>query len=220
MNRVPSAESLAQITKFERFLILYKRKLILASFVAAFLITAIIMPPSGPMRPSVQNARMQTVHSIYLGLFCYAQDHNGKYPMGKSSTDIFQQLIDQQYISDPSIFYFKMPGKTKATTDKLKPENVCFDVTNAVLPDDADTLPIIFSTGYKIDYTKSGKAHLLTNGDPDGIAISFKGGSAMFLRAQSGGIPLFSPAFSPNDVPNFDPKGRTYRQLTPEGPLR
>src|SRR5271163_1205008 len=163
MNRVPSTESLAQVTKFERFLILNKRKLMIASFLAAFFITAVMMPPSGPLRQGPESARMQTARVIGLSLFSYAGDHNGKYPVGSSSTDIFQQLIDQKYVTDPGMFYFAMPGKTKATTDKLKPENVCFDVTNAVVSGDPDGLPVVFSTGYKIDYIQGGKAHLRRN---------------------------------------------------------
>jgi hypothetical protein len=219
MNRAPSTESLAQVTKFERFLILNKKKLMLSSFLIAFVITAVMMPPSGHIPKSAQSIRLQNARTIGLCLFQYGQDHNGKYPAGTSSTDIFQQLIDQQYVTDLEIFYFAMPGKTKATTNKLKPENVCFDVTNAVLPDDPEALPIVFSTGYKIDYIQGGKAHLLANGDPNGVAVFFKDNSAAFLRAQPEGIPLFSTDFGPNTAPEFDPKGRTYRQLTPDGPL-
>src|SRR5580658_7003645 len=89
MNRTSSAEFLAQVTKFERFLIINKRKLMLASFAVAFVITAAIMPPSSG-RQMPHNARMQTSQEIGRFLFSYAQDHNGKYPVGKSSTDIFQ----------------------------------------------------------------------------------------------------------------------------------
>jgi hypothetical protein len=189
-----------------------------ASFLAAFFITTVMMPPSGPIRKAPQNARLHTARTIALCLFQYVQDHNGKYPVGRSSTDIFQQLIYQHYVSDPGIFYFAMPGKTRATTNKLKPENVCYDVTNAVVPDDPVTLPIVFSTGYKIDYIKGGKAHLLANGDPNGIAVCFKNYAAASLRARPGGIPLDWSAFD-STVSAFDPKGRTYRQLTPDGPL-
>jgi len=111
-----------------------------------------------------------------------------------------------------------MPGKTKATSNKLKPENVCFDVTNGVLPDDPDALPVVVSTGYKIKYIQGGKAHLLANDDLGGIAVFFKGNNAAFLRAKPDGIPLFPPVYYP-DNPVFDPKGRIYQQLTPDGPV-
>ena len=224
MNRALSAEYLTHVTKFERFLIVQKGKLILASFVAAFAISFAIMPSGGGSgKQSPHNARMQTTRQIGQMLFSYAQDHNGKYPIGKSSTDIFQQLLDQQYANDGEFFYFDMPGKTKATTNKLKPENVCFDITNGVLADDSDSLPVVFSTGFKIDYVPGGKAHLLANGDSYGIAVFFKGNNAAFLRSEPDGIPLFPPKFNSGynpPLPNgFDTKGRTYQQLTPDGPL-
>jgi hypothetical protein len=211
---------LAQLTEFERFLIINKQRLILASFLAGLLIPLLIFGPAHPsgMRMAKQSARMQTARQIGLCLYAYSVDHNGKYPTGKSSTDIFQQLIDQNYVNDPAVFYFSMPGKTPATTNKLKPENVCFDITNGVQSDDPDTLPVVSSTGYKIDYVPGGKAHLLANGDPGGVAVFFKGNNAAFLRVAPDGIPLFPPVYYPT-APPFDPKGRTYQQLTPDGPI-
>jgi hypothetical protein len=163
--------------------------------------------------PNYEGTRMKT-QLIGIALEQYAQDHDGKYPAGKSSTEIFQQLIDQQYTDDGSAFYFHMPGKTETTTKKLKPENVCFDVTNAVLPDDPASLPVVFTTGYQMDYAKGGKAHLRANGDPEGLGVYPKSGFGErvgFDRAYPQGIPVI-PA-------NFDSKGRTYVQLTPEGPV-
>lgn len=171
------------------------------------------------MRPGPQNRRTQAARAIELALFSYANDHGEKYPTGKSSTEVFQQLIDQDYAEDPQIFYFPMPGKIKPLSTMLKPENVCFDVTNGVLPDDPDSIPLVFSTGYRIDYVRGGKAHPLQNGDPGGLAVAFKSNSAAFLSNQPGGVPLFPPAPNDNADSNFDPKGRTYQQLTPDGPL-
>ena len=190
----------------------------MASFIITFVATALLMPPSGSIRQAKASKIMQASRQIGLCLFAYSNDHNGKYPVGKSSTEIFQQLIDQNYVSDPSVFYFTMMGKTKPLSNKLKPENVCFDVTNGVLPDDPDGLPIVFSTGYKIDYIQGGEARHLANGDPNGIAVCFKSLSAAFLRAQPEGVPLFPP-FGGSPTSNFDPKSRTYQQLTPDGPL-
>lgn len=219
MNRAPTAEPPAQGTKYERFLIANKWRLILASFLVPFLITVAILPTSS--RPQTRhNSRMQTTRELGQCLYSYALDHDGKYPAGKSSTDIFQQLIDQQYINDPEFLYFEMPGKIKATSNKLKPENVCFDITNPIQSDDPDSLPLVFSTGYKIDYVPGGKAHPLTNDDLGGIAVFFKDNNVAFLRAQPDGIPLFPPAGAFFDkMPAFDPKGRIYKQLTPDGLL-
>jgi hypothetical protein len=220
MNRALTAESLAQLTAFERFLILNKRKLMWLSFFGAFIFTVLFMPQGhGGIRMAKQSARMQTARSIGISLFTYSNDHDGKYPVGKSSTEVFQQLIDQQYVSDPSVFYFDMPGKTKPTSNTLKPENVCYDVTNAVQDDDPDYLPVVFSTGYKIDYVKDGKAHLLANGDPAGIAIFYKSNSAFFRVPRPDGISVEPPSYDPNVKYDFNSKGRTYLQLTPDGPL-
>ena len=41
--------------------------------------------------PMLQKPRM-----INLLLFSYANDHNGKYPTGASSTEVFQKLIDEK----------------------------------------------------------------------------------------------------------------------------
>jgi hypothetical protein len=120
-------------------------------------------------------------------------------------------LLDQNYASDPECFYFPMKGKIKPTSNKLKPENVCYDVTNGIQADDSDFLPIVFATGFKIDYIPGGKAHPLANANPDGVPVSFKSNSAAWVRSTSNGITLIDPA--------FDPKGRTYQQLTPDGPL-
>jgi hypothetical protein len=200
----------SRLTKFERFLINHKGKLFLASFFVAFVVTRILMP-SGSMPKGPQSMKMQTAHALQIALFSYANDHEGKYPTGKSSTEIFQHLIDQNYISDATIFYFKMDGKTEGTGNKLKPENVCWDVTNGVLSDDSDDLPTVFATGYKIDYVPNGKAHPQGNASPEGLPVAYKSGAAQYLRSSEEGLVIIKST--------FDPKGRTYQQLTPDGPL-
>jgi hypothetical protein len=50
-----------------------------------------------------------------------------------------------------------------------------------------------------------------------GIAVSYKGNNAMFMKLNTtpnsnSTIPNFIP-------PDFKPDGKTYRQLTPDGPL-
>jgi hypothetical protein len=156
-------------------------------------------------------SKLRQVRWLGQVLDSYAKDNNGKYPTGKSSTDIFQQLLDQNYINDPTWFYFSMPGKTKPASNKLNPENVCFDVTDGVLPDDSESLPLVVTTGYKIDYIPGGKAHPLVNSYPQRIDVYYRGNQAFHKIGGTDGIPLIDPA--------FDPKGRTYRQLTPDGPL-
>ena len=169
-------------------------------------------------------------------MFSYANDHDGQYPEGKSSTEVFQQLLDEKYVSDPAIFFLKMPGKIKADLgQKLKPENVCFDVITPVDNRTPDTMPILFSTGYRIDLTPGGAAvpRQMYSGwtesprplspewerGREGIAVAYKNNGSRFVHLQpadpthpQGSI----PGFVPEDV---DFQGRVYRQLTPEGAL-
>jgi len=175
-------------------------------------------------------------------MFSYAtdnvQNHNA-YPEGNSSTEVFQKLIDDGYVTDPTIFYVPLPGKVKPVAgQKLKPENVCWDVTCCVDSNASDLLPLVFLTGYKVAYAPGGAAVPIVkpwpqfgeprtwldwwHGAPDdtpapGIAVFYKGNNAIFLPLDR---PINRDGTIPNFVsPDFKPDGKTYRQLTPDGPL-
>jgi hypothetical protein len=176
-------------------------------------------------------------------MFQYANDNNQQYPDGNSSTEVFQKLIDGGYITDPAIVYIPMAGKIKSTSLHLKPENVCFDVTSPADANTPDVLPIVFSTGYKVNYVPGGTVvpivkpyplymvedhrtlwqklfnRLATETVEPGIAVCYKTNSATFhlfdpstATNPNGSIPNFVP-------PDFDARGKTYRQLTPDGVL-
>ncbi len=172
---------------------------------------------------------MQAAHALGLALYSYANDNNGLYPDASSSTEAFQQLLDGGYISDPTILYVAMDGKTKASKDqkKLRPENVCWDITAGASKEDSGSLPLLFLTGYRITYTpgsdavpeiKPFPAYRLNNSwfadlSNPGIAAYYVDNHAVWLLAQGNLIPHFVPQ-------NFDAQGKTYRQLTPDGVLR
>jgi hypothetical protein len=162
---------------------------------------------------SFKNAEAQKAHAIGMALLQYAQDHNGKYPEGKSSTDIFQQLVDQKYVADATLFYVPLSGKHAATEVKLKPENVCWDVTKGVLPDDPSSLPILFLTGYKIHYGSDEENAGLGWGPGKILAYCTKEVAVTFVKADKDGVARVSVS------PDYDGKSRVYRQLTPDGPL-
>jgi hypothetical protein len=175
----------------------------------------------------IENSR-----AISLMLFGYANDHNGKYPKGKTSTEVFQKLIDGGYDSPeaddehlgPDIFYFPMPGKMKPTSTNLKPDNVCWDVTCCLDESSPDQTPLVFATGYKVNYKLGSSAlpeswparnwweWLTTDDYPRGfIVVTYKSNSSVVLKAASdGSIPNFIP--SP-----FIGASTGYRQLTPDG---
>ena len=186
-----------------------------------FLITDIASAQLVGIHQAERDALMQKCRQIGLMLFSYEQDNaaNGfAYPDGKSSTEVFQKLLDNGYCTDPSVFYTPLPGKTAPTSgQKLKPENVCFDVTSGVTGDSSDLVPVVFMTGYKVTYTAGSSAVPLVKPFPAGTVVCYKGNNTQVLfpganAATDGSIPNFVPA-------NFDAKGKTLVQLTPVGAL-
>jgi type II secretory pathway pseudopilin PulG len=209
------------------------------AILAAITLLILFSMALGPISPGIHKARessaMQQTRTLYLGMFSYANDHNQQYPSGKSSTAVFQELLDGGYVSDPSTFYLPLPGKTPPIAgQKLKPENIGFDITSEIDENSSsDQIPVVFETGYKIRYEAGGAATLLpqsgslsrtweqwwNNVKPllpsEGIAVAYKSGSSKFLIAKpdlGGTVPNFVP-------PDFKPDEKTYRQLTPDGVL-
>jgi hypothetical protein len=184
-------------------------------------------PNLGGIEHAWGSAAMQQSHAIDLAMFSYANDNNQKYPDGKSSTEVFQKLMDGGYITDASIFYLPLTGKAKWTGHKLKPENVGFDVTSGLEGTSPNQLPVVYMTGFKVSYTPGGAAvpiprtYSLFGNIPapldSGIAVTYKSNSAMFKdlsQAPNGSASI------PNFVsPDFKPDGKTYRQLTPQGQI-
>jgi hypothetical protein len=184
----------------------------------------------GPVTPSLEKAQesatLQNSRSIGICLLSYAQDHQGHYPDGKTSTEVFQQLIDGKYVEDPGIFYLRylnIAGKVRPTSDRLKAENVCWDVTCCMDSASPDSLPAVFLTGYKVTYQAGVPAipmlppHKRTwsewlHGEQvrdSYMVVCYKGIEARgIIGDKDGSIPNFIPA-------DFDPKGKVYRQLTP-----
>jgi len=169
----------------------------------------------GPITKGIEKAKesagLQQTRAIDLMMYAYAMDHNGAYPEGETSTEVFQKLLDEKYASDPAIFYMTMDGKTKATSNKLKAENVCYDVTAGVGSDSPAHLPVVFSTGYVMSYS-AGIAVMRVPGAPTafrGMAVGYKDNSAHFWAVlPDGTVPQVIPA-------TFDPGTKIYRQLTP-----
>jgi hypothetical protein len=179
-----------------------------------YLLSGIAIGQLSGLPQARRDALMQQTRQIGLCLLSYVTDNGGAYPDGKSSTEIFQKLLDGNYVTDPSFFYTPLPGKTKPVAgQKLKPENVCFDVTAGVDSDAPDGLPLVFTTGYKVTYAPGAAAVPLAKPYPPAIIVFYKDNSAKVLIASpDGSIANFVPA-------GFDPKSKTYRQLTPDGPL-
>jgi len=199
----------------------------------------------GGIKHAWGSVSLQAAHEIGIAMYSYSNDNDLKYPDGKSSTEVFQKLMDGGYVTDPNLFYIPMPGKTRpAPGQKLKPENVSWDVTGgADASSSPDGLPIVFMTGYKVSYTPGGAAvplvkpyprfgwedsnqtwfdwlmgrHTIHWSDSGGIAVFYKSNMAKFMILEMSGD---SNGTVPNFVPpDFKPDGKTYRQLTPDGVL-
>ncbi|MEI9997826.1 MAG: hypothetical protein WDO13_00945 [Verrucomicrobiota bacterium] len=148
--------------------------------------------------------------------------------------------MDEGYVSDPSLFYLPLAGKSPPRPgQRLRPENVGWDVTSGVAASSAKGVPVVFLTGYRIHFAPGGSATPLAGLRPyeiqlslkerwayrglssdifrvgPGLAVAYNTNDATFLHPPAG-----TDGVVPNVVPSdFTPDGRIYRQLTPEGVL-
>jgi hypothetical protein len=170
------------------------------------------------IKKAKQAASVQQARAIALAMSIYATDHKGNYPDGKTSTEVFQKLIDGKYVADPALFYVAMTGKTKPASSPITAENVSFDVTSGVNNSSSDSVPVVFLTGYTVTYTPgaaavrdASSATPFGGADPhtSGTTVAFKDNSARFLKSEPDeSIKEFVPA-------NFDAGGHAYTQLKP-----
>jgi hypothetical protein len=194
---------------------------IVSGLILLFFVAILVAPMTRNDFGPRASPALQEVRTIGLAMFQYANDHNGLYPSGKSSTEVFQKLMDENYVIDSAIFYddsLKVPGKTKPTSKKLKPENICWDITVPVDTNSPDTLPLVFSTGYRIEYVSNGKAVplvKLTWFGRSGLAVTYHSNSTQYIRDDGLSDGVVTKVISSD----FDPAGKTYTQLTPDGPL-
>jgi hypothetical protein len=201
---------------------------------------ALLAPSGSPLHLAQGSMWMQTSRTIGIAMAQYANDHGGNYPDGKSSTEVFQKLLDGNYVTDPGIFYVPYTGKVKAGLgEPLKPENVSWDVTEGVDSLSSDEIPIVFLTGYRVTYAAGGPAVSLVKPYPDfgdpprtwiqwwrgepkpmqrsipGIAVTYKGGESAYKMFMFESTPAPEGTMTDFVSSKFDPKGRIYHQLTP-----
>jgi len=205
-----------------------------------FLISILLSPTGGGLQKARESAAMQTTRTLALAMFQYANDNNA-YPDGRSSTEVFQKLLDGNYVSDPAILYVPMPGKTKCLNgSRLQLQNVCYDVTSGIQMNSPDDVPLVFLTGFRIDYRRGGTAVSLVRPFPEihhgssswwqsingggpfepvsGLPVTYKSNASHIRAGQIGADGI---GRVPNVIPpDFDANGQIYHQLTPEGPLK
>jgi len=181
------------------------------------LLAPIVLTPKFGCR---ENPFMQQTRSINLILHLYASDHGGVYPTGKTSTEVFQKLVDEKYVNELSVFYVEglhIPGKKKPDSGRLLPENVCYDLTVPLDGNSPEGVPVVFVTGFRIDYVPGGGATPLfkpSGNRPSVFAVGYKTDSNSYLKGrESDG--LVDKVISLQ----FDTGGNKFQQLTPDGVL-
>jgi hypothetical protein len=105
----------------------------------------------------------ESCHLIAGAMTDYAKRHGGKYPDGRSSTEVFQKLLDDggidNYGESAAIFFVPLPGKVRALDgEKLRPENVAYNVTSGVDATSPANLPVVYLTGFRLDFKPNGSA--------------------------------------------------------------
>ncbi len=75
-----------------------------------FIVLGVCLGPTGGPGRAYQSSLVQTAHALGIALYSYANDNQGLYPDGTSSTEVFQKLMDGGYVTDPAIFYIAMDG--------------------------------------------------------------------------------------------------------------
>ncbi|HUB66786.1 MAG TPA: DUF4339 domain-containing protein [Candidatus Methylacidiphilales bacterium] len=159
-----------------------------------------------------KDAFLQQAQEIASAMSQYADAHNGAYPDGRTSTEVFQKLLDGHYVFDPAVFFTYLPGKTAPTSHTLTADNVCFDVTSGLTKNSPGDVPVVFTTGYTVAYLPGGSASKDIGFDfalSQGIAVVYKNNRATFLQANAfGAVPNFISRW-------FRPGREIYLQLRP-----
>jgi prepilin-type N-terminal cleavage/methylation domain-containing protein len=194
----------------------------------------------GPITRGIKQAQestsMQVCRQIGLLEFSYSNDNNQVYPYSATTAEVIaNNLLNGNYASDPTLFYIaSTPNAVKPTaavggvyaqTSKF----CCFDfmvntTTAAGLSSTAgDSTPLCELTGANYTMaTTGGASGIFANLDTtktafaaDGIAVTYKSNSAVFLRATVTGatsavttLPIVPPSYT-------DPVGNQYALVLP-----
>ncbi|MEM9445634.1 MAG: type II secretion system protein [Verrucomicrobiota bacterium] len=156
--------------------------------------------------------------NLVLALNLAAQDSNGLYPTGASSTEVFEELVHNRYIDDERVFAGTNtpnppkidPGNLPAFT--LDPRNVAWAYVDNLTTNSPSRCPLVLTKGVKA-FTNLGvvspELPAMASADspwgPDGVVVGTVGGSAEFIKANPNGTvdlgitgaenPVLSPSY-------------------------
>jgi hypothetical protein len=185
-------------------------------FLALFLCAGVLMGPIKRGAPPAEFRWVDQAEAIARALtdgpappYAWYAIDGAQFANGRSSTEVFQKLLDGGYVSDPNLFYLNLPGKTPPIKgQRLKPENVGFDLTAGITRSTApwNLVPLVFQTGFRVKYEAGSSAVPLEPPDmryyrpqmswmdwllnapinkklpPPGIAVVFYGNRTAFLH--------------------------------------
>jgi len=182
--------------------------------IIAILAGVALGPITNGIRIAKHNASMQTGRQLGQVCFAYSTDNtaNGNsYPAATTATIIAQNLINANYVSDPSIFVVSgqtgvVPAVAAGGTITMASSNVSWSFTvqalntlGGVTSTTSDLIPLIFfnaspgvALGSPFPAASGGKSITLATTSPfalDGIAVFYKGNNAEYLKAGTGGTP-------------------------------
>ncbi len=196
------------------------KKYILISVFTIIVISCLVIFIHSRIRFSIPDSYADLV-LLRIGLEMYADKHHGLFPNGNSSTEVFQKLIDDEDLASRCVF-FDLNGKSLPTTNKISPNNVCFDFTEGTDPKSPSWVPVLIPTGYLINYKTGQAIKLKTNSIVQNkIWISYA------TKYQNFPTIIYYFHFFPYhwdhvnimlDKPS-DADTSQYRQLTPDGSL-
>ncbi len=178
--------------------------------IIAILAGVALGPITSGIKTAQHNAAMQNSRSIALLCFQFSIDNDGSYPAGgvngtgNTSTGIAQQLLQNKYTSDATMFFQSgNPGKTKykgsgGSFADFSASNISWDFTgvsggtgssvSGITSSSSDLLPVVYCTGNSVVYPNTAGTGLnlqLSSSNTfglDGIAVTYKSNSAQFIR--------------------------------------
>jgi prepilin-type N-terminal cleavage/methylation domain-containing protein len=196
----------------------------------------------GPITRGIKQAQestsMQTCRQIGLMEFAYSNDNNQVYPYASDNSETIENLLlNGNYASDPNVFYIaSTPGAAKPTASAggvyTEPSKACtfdFTVYSGATPPQgltstaADSTPLCEGTGgawvipaavgvngvtATINTTK-------TAFGTDGIPVTYKSNSAIFLKCIATGTGTGSSIQPIIPASYSDPNGSKYTMVNP-----
>ena len=177
--------------------------------IIAILAGVALGPITNGIKQAKHNAAMQQARQLGQVEFSYATDNtaNGNtYPADSTATKIAQDLINSNYVSDPSIFCTSgaVGGQTVYSGGvpiTLQQSNVTWNftcsslsTTGGVSSATGDLIPLVYCTGQTVNYPATAVVNLALSSTKnpfgaDGIAVFYHGNNAAYMKAGTGGQP-------------------------------